>query len=526
MVLREPGLPYSLTSQLELLIKNGDWKHVASWFSYWKDDEEKIDKVLLWGKVFMSNYFRDPSPPFHRDLVRMFFSDKNEYVAAPRGFSKTTMLQLCMAFSCANRLDTFIVLVEKAFMEAAEVLNAVRTVYKEDKFVLNAYGEKMIGGTSDKDPDAKGDIVVNGVRLRAKGFDTTLRGLKSNEFRPSKIILDDVEKDEHIGNPEQRQKYMENYNRGIQPAVDIDKGSIKVFGTILHYDSLLKNLIAWHDGKIYRAYDPKDPAHTLLWPERWSMARLLKKKEDMTSDRGSSAFSSEYLNDPVSDDERTFKQSWLWRKDRLVELDTLKGKVLNGYAAIDVAESTSEGADWTGVVVHLVDSDGNHYRSSVRRERRNSLGLVDLVFELWSAWKPYGLVEIGIEKRAMEDQVRPMLDVEKVRRNIYPIISELKPMGRSKTARIRGALQGRYEMGRIWTVTQGGTPVGHTEELLDELYDFPNAKKDDLSDAEAYVADMAQIPFGGHGGPVQGRMGGDDPWETGNSGDVEPDPFA
>ena len=70
---------------------------------------------------------------------------------------------------------------------------------------------------------------------------------------------------------------MENYNRGIQPAVDIDNGSIKVFGTILHYDSLLKNLITWHEGKIYRAYDPKDPERTLLWPQRWTYAKLMKK---------------------------------------------------------------------------------------------------------------------------------------------------------------------------------------------------------------------------------------------------------
>lgn len=472
----------------------------------------------------MSEYLRDSSPEFHRDLIALFFSKNNEYTAAPRGFSKTTIIQVCISFSVVNELDTFIVLVEKSFTEASEVLAGVRDVLVNNKKIRLVYGKLMYQEEdSEKDPDAKGDMLINGVRLRAKGFNTTIRGLKSKAYRPSRVILDDVETDEHIDNPEQRKKYMENYNKGIQPAVDIE-GVCKVFGTILHFDSLLMNLIKWHMGRIYRAYNPDDPKNTLLWPSRWTFERLEAKKAQMMTDKGSNAFTQEYLNDPISEDARVFKYEWLWRQDRQVKFSDIKNKTFNGYAALDVADSTKEGSDWTGAVVHLVDNEGNHYRVSCKRERRNVLGKIDLIFEIWSKWRPYGLNEIGVEKKAFEDEIRPLLEVEKVRRQIYPIVSELKPMHTSKRSRIKGNLEGRYQTGKIWTIIdETGVPIENTEDLFNELYNFPAAKNDDLGDAEAYLIDMAEIPLK-ETRATKNSEPDDDPFENSNTG-VQDDPF-
>lgn len=524
-----------LKQEAKILLSNRKYSELRTWFTYWEDTDELVDKVIIWGHIFMRDFLRTESPEFHRDIIAKVFSDSNEYTAAPRGFAKTTMIQLCIAFICANRMRKFVVLIEKNYTEATEVLNGVRAVFDQPEGELSriVYGSLIGTNTSSKEKDAQGDLYLNGVRLRGKGFDTPIRGLKSVAWRPDLIILDDVESDEHINNPEQRKKYMDNYNKGIQPAVDIT-GSVKVFGTILHFDSLLMNLINWHAGRIYRAYERENPQATLLWPERWSFEKLEEKKRDMATEKGSAAFYQEYLNDPVSDEERTFKQTWLWREDRVISLvDLLKSdKTFNGYAALDFADSTREGSDWTGVVVHLVDSQGNRYRVSCKREKRNALGKIDLIFEIWNTWRKYGLVEIGVEKKAFEDEVRPMLDLEMTKRNVFPIVSELKPMHTSKTTRIRGNLVGLYETGRIWTIIdQQGNPVEDTEKLKNELYDFPSAKNDDLSDAEAYITDMVQIPFGDNSRkPVNNQE--DDPFsvfdqenDVGKDGGTDLDPW-
>jgi len=504
-----------------------------------------IDKILIWGHFFIPHYLRDESPEFHRDIIRRIFSDKNEYTAAPRGFSKTTVIQLCLMYICCHKMRRFVPIIEKTATEAAEVIKGVSDEFIDNEQINHYYGYLLgVGAEVDKSliertvnhKEAQGDVFINGTRIRGKGFNATIRGLKTRQWRPDLIILDDVEEDEHINSPEQRLKYENNYNKGVQPAIDVE-GAIKVFGTILHQDSLLKKLIDNHGGKIYRAYDPADPENTLLWASRWSFERLEKKKKDMmTAGQSTSAFAQEYLNDPISEEDRKFKYEWLWEmipkpdcegekyqvpkaRCTITEFNEIKRKTtMNGYAMIDVADSTSAGSDFTGCIVVFVTPNGARFRVDVRREKRNVKGVIDLIFEVWERWSPKGLIKIGIEKKGFNDQVLPLLEEEKQRRMIFPVVEELKPMGRNKEARIEGALQGFYEQGKMISVCLKNEkgyliPVGQTNDLLNELYDHPSAKHDDLSDAEAYQADILIIPLADedkqslHHNPV------DDPFE-------------
>ena len=528
-----------IEKQLFVLLEAGRFDLLSKFFSYWKDEEELIDKVLLYGHYFLGHYFRDTSPDFHREIIRDFFSRKNEYNAAPRGFSKTTVLQTCCSFSIVNKMDKFIVIVEKTFTEAAEVIKGISDEFVDNEKIIQAYGSLLKKTpTADlvkksleaRNSEAKGDVFINGVRLRGKGFNSSIRGLKTRAWRPTRIILDDVEEDEHISNPEQRHKYENNYNKGIQPAVDVD-GVIKVFGTILHQDSLLNNLISNHGGRIFRAHAGNDPASapedSFLWPARWSRERLIAKRNDMmTSGQSSSAYAQEYLNDPISEDERTFKFEWLWEmipkpnkpeetyrvpRHRITMEDFQKIRrktTLNVYAMIDCADATTVNADWTALIVVAVAPNGARFRLDARREKRNINGVIALLFEVWEKWLPYGLIKIGVEKKAFNDQILPLFEDEKTRRCIYPVLEELKPMGRNKQNRIKGALQGLYESGKMISVgiiREDGIfiPVGNvdkdgitgTDNLLGELYDHPSAKHDDLSDAEAYEADIVVTPL-------------------------------
>ena len=164
-----------------------------------------------------------------------------------------------------------------------------------------------------------------------------------------------------------------------------------------------------------------------------------------------------------------------------------------------------------------VDPNNNRFRLDVRREKRNVNGVIDLIFEVWRKWAPYGLIKIGVEKKAFDDQIKPLYEIKKDELSEYPVIEELKPMGRNKEGRIQGALEGFYESGKIYSVYNeiNGIikPVGHTNELLDELYDFPSAKHDDLSDAEAYSADIVVVPLNNENKTQPHHNPVDDPFE-------------
>lgn len=456
---------------------------IRSWFKYWDNENELAEKVLIWGRFFLPNYFRDRSPQFHLEMIKLNFSKQHEYFAAPRGFGKTTINQLCIMFSIVNNMEKFIVVIEKTFTEASEFLANIRYEFAENDRIKSFYGELVKkdkkGKLDDKVKDAQGDIFINGIRLRAKGFNQSVRGLKSREWRPTKIYCDDIEEDSHINSIDQREKYKDNYLKGVLPATDVD-GYIKMVGTILHQDSLLSNLIHQHKGRVWRAYEVNNPDHTLLWPERWSIQRLNEKKEQMAIDgQSASKFSQEYLNMPVDDDKRPFKWEWLQKTYTQIP------DGYNTFIAIDVADATGEKNDYTGVVVVCIDSQHNWYIKFAKRYRVSIEGLVDLIFQLWGEYNP---IQIGVEKRAFDDQIKPLLAQKSDITGIFPIVEELKHKGDSKASRVIGALSGRFQGGKIFFAE--GLP--DDQKLLQgELYDFPRGQYDDLADALAYASNMA-----------------------------------
>ena len=107
-----------------------------------------------------------------------------------------------------------------------------------------------------------------------------------------------------------------------------------------------------------------------------------------------------------------------------------------------------------------------------------------------------GMRVIGVEKRAFEDQIKPLLEKESQIRGQYPNVVELKHGGTRKYDRIKGALQGLYRLGKILNREK---PEDDTKILWDELYSMGggsiSAKHDDLADAKAYIAKIAEKPL-------------------------------
>lgn len=486
------------TDELDDYLSVQNWKAIRSFFGNAETPEDRGIKTILWGKTFMSKYFRDDTPDFHYELAYKFFSRENEYDAAPRGFAKTTLDQACIAISCAYSWENFIVYIEKTFTEASEVLASVRTEFVENKRILTTYGtlvgKRRDGTVPDKVKDAEGDLFINGVRLRAKGFDTTVRGLKDNENRPSLIILGDVEQDRRIRSGDQRRFYMENYTQGVIPAVDLG-GRVKVRGTILHQDSLLANLIRQHKGEIYSAFDPAlnidadraDIERTLLWPTRWTYDQLKKKYDEMLLEGlGSSKFSQEYLNVVLDDSSRYFQWDWLQKTFSPADINL---RTVNRFVCFDVAESKNQGTDWTFKTSVDWDADNNWFVQSAIRRHVNSPEFVDWIFEVWINEKPQC---IGVEQSAFDSQVKPWLEQKSEQTGVYPIVVALDHGGRAKEDRVKGALQGRLQHGKI-LFKQGATD--HTSILRGELYDFPRGKNDDGPDSLAYIQQIGARPF-------------------------------
>ena len=104
-------------------------------------------------------------------------------------------------------------------------------------------------------------------------------------------------------------------------------------------------------------------------------------------------------------------------------------------------------------------------------------------------WKP---VMAGVEGGTLEKAMRPYLEDQMKRLNIFPKLYPLTHGNQKKTDRITWALGGRFENGRIF-FKKG---ANYCRALETQLLDFPNPfVHDDLVDAMSYIDQLSKVPY-------------------------------
>jgi predicted phage terminase large subunit-like protein len=291
-----------------------------------------------------------------------------------------------------------------------------------------------------------------------------------------------VESDEHIENVEQRQKYLNNYIKGIIPAVDNDTGVIKMYGTILHDDSLLHTLILNHDGKIYRAWEGEE--RKLLWPSNWTVEKLEQKREEMRiSEKGDAGFYQEYFNEPISEEDQIFRKE-MFRYFNSFQLEELRKKPHRIYTLVDPAISKKTTADFTAVITVLVDFMNKVFVLEITRGRFDPIETIRIIFAHYERWQP---MFVGIETTSYQKALKYFIEEEKKRyaSTVQSMqVIEIKPTI-DKITKIK-KLQPKYAIANVYHNSDDhNTPI-----LEQELLRFPKGAHDDCADCLSNVIEI------------------------------------
>ena len=218
-----------------------------------------------------------------------------------------------------------------------------------------------------------------------------------------------------------------------------------------------------------------------LWPDKFSLDKLLKKKTEM----GSYEFSSLYQQNPIDEENRKFKKSWFqYRKlEDITSDETYNVMTIDPRGKNDI----KFGKDYIGVTVNFVDKQGNWNVIS----HRMKLGATQLIDLMFTYWQRYNLHKIGIEDNQFTQGLQISWEEQSRNRGVFPYIELLKHGGTQKELRIE-ALVPRYERGTIYHLTIGGD--NQCTDLEEELMLFPKASNDDASDSLAYQTQAATRP--------------------------------
>lgn len=443
------------------------------------------------------------SPDFHKELWQYACSSHHSVaIAAPRGHAKSTAGTL--AYGLAEllfRSSRYLLIVSDTEAQATMFVRAMAQELQEnDDLIALFHPKKNEKGEVQFPKDSEADIIVEfedgyTFRVMGKGAEQKLRGLLWNGMRPDLVIIDDLENDELVMNKDRRDKLRRWFNAALRPAMS-PRGKLRMWGTILHMDSLLEGFMPkefskflkveplkmyeeWPDKRVRGWLAVKYRAHTddfsrILWPERFTKDHFKGLRADYVDQGIPDVYSQEYLNIPIDESVSYFK-----RADFIPQTEEDKKKRLNYYCAVDLAISEETRADWSVFIIAGVDEERVIHVKNVIRERLDGREIVDYIISLQ---KMYNFDAIGIEEMMISKSLGPFLREEMVKQNVFPSIVQLKHRGKDKIQRAR-SIQARMRAKTVkFDKQQEWYPVLETEMMR-----FPRDKHDDQVDAMAYM---------------------------------------
>jgi predicted phage terminase large subunit-like protein len=341
---------------------------------FWQDSDEKQQHrlqraaadPLYFCRTYLPHYFSHVPAPFHYELVQMLerrasLENTGEtpvppnpgatrrgdpavvvpaVVAAPREFAKTTVCTFGYVLHqiCFKRRH-FVIIGSDTDDLASDLTGYLYLELLYNERLTQDFGELVKANRAVDD-----FVTLNDIRVKARGRGQRLRGLKHRQWRPDLIILDDLENDINVRNPEIVQQILDWVKSAVYPALDAT-GSLLIIGTILRWKSALHLMLTSGDEpychfqrRLYRAVQEDGSS---LWEARHSTDRLKLQKRFM----GTVAFNREKMNEPTPEG-GFFQEEWI----HYYHPDILKDRNLLVVGFFDPSLETGAGADYKAVV--------------------------------------------------------------------------------------------------------------------------------------------------------------------------------
>ncbi|MEM2990857.1 MAG: hypothetical protein QXQ02_06710 [Halobacteria archaeon] len=348
-------------------------------------DNSDIDDlgIIKFLRAFCAKAFKNfcyGIPQAHKEILYEVLLDKPNWkvydrqivIAAPRGFSKTTLLSKGLALYCACLgIKKYIVLASKTARASQRNLRWIRNMLGSSA-LISVFGDLRTEPSVRKlmvdqiEGKYTSEIVVlkNGVTIEAIGMGQQLRGASEGEesSRVDLFIADDCETDENTATANAREENEVWLFETVFPALDIERGTLVFINTLTHNSSILAKLLkskGWRK-KFYQITTiDEHGVERSVWEEKFPLHVVKRIHEWYKSNGRERSFYKEYYN--IIRTERGFNEKWINR------YQSAEVFIQNGYTwiritfqdgsqhvypatlslGIDSSFSLSEHADWS-----------------------------------------------------------------------------------------------------------------------------------------------------------------------------------
>lgn len=348
----------------------------------------------FFAKTYFPHYVDETESALHKHLykrlpeISLTKKGVREAIIAPRGEAKSTIAtQLHTLWEIITGQTHFTVIIMDAFeSQAAPMLEAIKAELDSNPRLQQDFPD--IAGQG---PVWRAGVMVtrNAIKVQAFGAGQKVRGIRHGPHRPDRVKLDDIENDENVKSPEQRDKIFKWLKKAVLKLGPPD-GSLKVMyiGTLLHYDSVLartikmpswrhrkfKSIIQWpHNLDLWEKWeeilrnDGEEAAEAFYadrkaamgdgaivsWPEKRPLYFLMTERAD-----DHHSFDCEYQNDPTNEEEATFTgiKFWVHMGDRWVYYGAVDPSLGKKNKARDPSAILVGGYDRQKGLLHVVEA--------------------------------------------------------------------------------------------------------------------------------------------------------------------------
>jgi len=494
--------------------------------------------LQLFAQTYLLVHFSLPPSQMHKELFGLLKEapEKRNFrlaVAAPRGHAKSTVVSLAYVLWCIGYgLEQHIVIISNTADQSVDLLTTIKNELESNPLLIQDFPDVAEPPDLKPGPERwrKNDIITrNGIKVIAIGAGQKIRGRKHKQHRPTLIILDDVENETEVTSAEQRETKAQWFKKAVLKAGTTTQTNVIVVGTLLHYDSLLSQLLdgrsmpgwitrkyqavqswaenetlwqKWQDTYTYQAeYDGHGgPAAALafyqanteemlegtqvLWPQREDYYQLM----ELRLCDGQASFDSEKQNEPVDPESCFFSaNNFKYWDDEYHSVDELFAK-LGGDAKIYGACDPSLGMqgknrDFTAIVTLLKHKPTGHlYVLDADISKRKPHETIETIIEYHRIRKFY---KFAIETNQFQSFLANELKRISTQQSVNIPVKEIK-----HTSDKLGRIQSLEPL-----VTTGTLRFSRRHRvLLDQLRQFPKAAHDDGPDALEMAVEMARQP--------------------------------
>lgn len=454
-----------------------------------------LENKLLFGKWFFPHYFRKESPPFHIQIIKECSNNLNVAIQAPRGSAKSTVTTFLDAVHgiCLKK-ERFIVIVQNTYAKSAGSLNNIKFEFKYNERLKEDFKVDM------EIKDAEGDTVFRHpdgymTRVLCKGADQlgSIRGERFGAYRPTLLLIDDLEDDEMVRNPERRNELEKQFNEVLNYAGESGETRTIVDGTILHDDSLLAKILSVDKYKRFKKLFFRARTNGVsLWPAKWSVDDL-----SVMEDEDPVGFAKEMQGDPSSGSLETIRREdfryWTTIDNKIIlynENNEISAKwdfkECKAAIACDLAWETKKSSDYSAVLPGLVTPAndilfGNYI---IKRGLRPD-EFEEIIFSTSARYEALTgkRVQVGFEKSKLEKVMKWFLQEAQRRRNCWLWLKDINWGGKDKVERVLSRLGNRYAQHSIYHMKGMG-------ELENQLIRLRSVAHDDLADCAGMLPEM------------------------------------